>query len=82
MISLELMLVDKERTKMCRPNASDCTSLRMPATKDPIGLERATRAFHALILTTDAADLVVADRERLRLLLEDLRMLARKTTTS
>jgi hypothetical protein len=77
MMLVDLMLMDKELT-MSRRTPSGWFKPRLLTANDATKFERATRDFHERILTLNPADLVVEDRERLRVLLRDLLRLARK----
>jgi hypothetical protein len=67
---------------MPRRTASQCVEPRLHTAHDMTRFERATRDFYKLILTITAADVVAADRERLRVLLQDLHVLERKRSIS
>lgn len=64
--------------QMSSPIARSCFEPRQPTPNDLSSFEQSTREFHHFILTIDPADIGVADREGLRVLLQNLLVLAQE----
>jgi hypothetical protein len=79
-----MMLVDTldRELAMSRRTASSYFEPHLPTGNKMTSFERATREFYELALTFKSADVVGADRERLRKLLQDLLMLMGKPRIS